>query len=279
MEAPAEPLNEDELAAWIEHAWNDADRLRRLILDSLEEGRGREVLAAAERLPEIEDDLDRGVVVHSLVLRSCAQHERAEFLLRRHLKARGGSADIWFALAPLSAWRGEEAEVNAALDRALSYDPEHIDALEWGYKYQRRHYGDRWAGKWLSDRSADSWVARVMLGEYALEHGEAERALELFTGACRLRPHRAGPLARSVRALTGKGRDAEAARMVVTHWTGPCGPWPLVWAIEADLRLGRAGDAALLLARLRGLPLSKELYPVMTDIAQRVNEACREAGL
>ncbi|MFC7327571.1 tetratricopeptide repeat protein [Marinactinospora rubrisoli] len=269
----------DELAERVAGAWHDPERLRALVLGALDDGLGREVLPAAERLRDIDGDPERGTLVLALALRGCAEHRRAEDVLVRHIRAHGGSADTWFALAPLASWRGSTADVDTALDNALRYDPNHADALAWGYKHQARRHDDAHALRWLEQRARDSWRATVMLGELALHRGDVDAAVERFAAACALHPRRPGPLDAAARALAAAGYDDACARLVVAHWTGSCGPWPLIEAVEACLRRGRAADAALALARLRGVELSPEAAEWTADLSLRVDAACLAAGI
>ncbi|RCV55915.1 hypothetical protein [Marinitenerispora sediminis] len=279
MNAGVRPEGRGELAERVAEAWHDPERLRSLVLGALDGGSGREVLPAAERLREIDEDAERGTLVLALALRGCAEHRRAEDVLLRHIRTHGGGADTWFALAPLASWRGSTADVDTALDNALRYDPDHADALAWGYKHQARRHGDEHAVRWLTERSRQSWRATVMLGELALHRGDAGSAVQLFASACDLRPRGPGPLAAAARALAAAGRDDECARLVVERWTGSCGPWPLIEAVEACLRRGRAGDAALALARLRGVELDADAVERAADLSLRVDAACLAAGI
>ncbi|MDS1272230.1 hypothetical protein RIF23_18230 [Lipingzhangella sp. LS1_29] len=275
-------LSAEDLAAWVEEAWNDAGRLRAIIHGALDAGRATEVQVAAQRLRDIDDDLDRAAVLHAQVLRMCGEQERAEHDLRAHIKARGGAADTWFALAPLAAWRGDESDVNTVLDTVLAHDPNHADALHWGWGYQRRHHGERWAATWLRDRSEGSWLALTMRGEHALAWGDTDTAMELFHEACRAEPRGPGPLERATRALAEQGSaeaDAATVRITVRCWTGERGPWPLIAAVEAHLRLGQVAEATLLMARLRGLVLTEQARPVVAELERRVQEAARARGL
>ncbi|MGI5118848.1 tetratricopeptide repeat protein [Marinactinospora thermotolerans] len=259
--------------------WDDPDLLYAAVLRALDQGRAREALPAAERLRDIDDDAQRAVLAHALVLRACAEHARAENVLIRHIRARGGSADTWFALAPLASWRGSDRDVATALDNALRHDPDHPDALEWGYKYRLREEGPQAAAQWVAERSERSWRARIILGELELRGGDTQTALDLFETACRSAPSEPGPLAAAARILAAEGHDAICAALVRRHWTGSRGPLPLIEAIEADLRLGRPGDAALALARLRGLEIPQELVAVVADVRRRVEAACAARGL
>lgn len=267
-----------DLAGWVEDAWQDADRLRAIVYDALDEGRGAEVQNAAQRLLAIDDDLDRAAVTNALVLRMCAEHERAERDLRAHIKARGGVADTWFALAPLAAWRGDENDVNTVLDTALACDPNHADTLHWGWGYQRRHYGERWAATWLRDRTSGSWLALTMRGEHLLAWHDLDAAMQLFHDACREERRDPGPLVRATQALAEHGDDEATVQLVVRHWNGERGPWPLVTALEAQLRMDRIGEASLLMARLRGLSLSGDVHRIVIDLDRRVSAAARASG-
>ncbi|TDQ51981.1 hypothetical protein [Actinorugispora endophytica] len=269
----------DELLGRVDDAWRDADRLRGLVVDALDEGFGSEILPAAERVYAIDPDPERGVVLYALALRGCARHEQAEKVLMAHIRARGGRADTWFALAPLASWRDSANDVATALDNALRHDPDHADALVWGWKYHARHDGPDGADRWLADHARGSWRAAVMLGERALHGGDLDRALTLFGTACDLGPRRPEPLLRAARALAGAGYDVECVELVTSRWSGSRGALPLVEAVEAQLRLGRVSGAVFALARLRGVRDVEEDHPEVLDLYRRVERARAAAGL
>lgn len=279
MEPNRKRPNVDELLEQVEEAWRDADRLHALVMEALDAGFGSEILPAAERARTIDPDPERGVVLYALALRGCARHERAEAVILEHIKARGGRADTWFALAPLASWRGSPNDVGTALDNALRHDPDHADTLEWGWKYHARHGGPDRADQWLADRARGSWLASVMLGERALRAARLDRALEWFAAACDLGPRRPEPLLRAARALARAGHDTECVELVTSRWSGSCGALPLVEVVEAQLRLGRVSGAVFALARLRGVRDVEREHPQVLDLYRRVDRARLAADL
>lgn len=268
-----------DLPALVQAAWDDPERLARVISDALNAGRAGEVVDAARRLQEIDPYPEHSANVLALVLRTCADHEGAEQVLLDHLRTHGGDAETWFNLAPLAAWRGNPADVDAALNNALGFDPNHAAALDWGFRHHQRSEGAEEAIQWLWKHSAGSWRAHVMLGRQALEWGEQERAMEYFVAAARIAPHEPGPLTEAARALMDAGHPVQLIDFVMSRWRGPNGPQPLMIAIEASLQLGNAAEAAFAIGRLRGIPVPEELRPQAAELEQRVQLACEQAGI
>ena len=268
-----------DLDAAVQAAWDDPERLRALITAGLDQGEATRLVAAARRLYAIDPYPERAVGLLALVLRTCADHEGAERVLLDHLRAHGGDAETWFHLAPLAAWRGNHADVETALNNALRYDPNHAQALDWGFRQRQRNDGAEAAIHWLWQHSEESWRAHVMLGRQALEWGETGRALEYFTAAAEMSPHDPGPLTEGGRALYDHGMDAELSSFVLARWRGTHGPMPVMFVVEAGLRGGKAAEAALAVGRLRGLIIPPAYTDAVADLERRVQEACQEAGL
>lgn len=268
-----------DLSSAVQAAWDDADRLRGLITTALDRGQATGLVAAARRLYAIDPYPERAVGLLALVLRTNADHEGAERVLLEHLRVHGGDAETWFHLAPLAAWRGDPGDMEQALERSLGYDPNHAQALDFGFRQRQRTDGGEAAIHWLWQHSAQSWRAHVMLGRQALEWGENGRALEYFQAAADLAPHDPGPLAEGGRALYDHGLDDDLSAYVLDRWRGTHGPMPLILVAEANLRGGKAAEAALAVGRLRGLLIPPGHRDAVADLETRVRAACQEAGL
>lgn len=268
-----------DLGTAVQAAWEDADRLREIITTALDRGEASGLVPAARRLYAIDEYPERAVGLLALVLRTNADHEGAERVLLTHLRKHGGDADTWFHLAPLAAWRGDTADTEKALDSALSMDPNHAQALDWGFRQHQRAEGAEAAIHWLWRHSEDSWRAHVMLGVQALEWGETARGVEYFHAAAELAPHAPGPLAEGARALYDNGLYAEVPAFVLGRWRGTHGPVPMMYVVEAGLREGNAAAAAMAVGRLRGLDIPPVHRDAVADLERRVQIACREAGL
>ncbi|KUP95527.1 hypothetical protein AC529_17175 [Thermobifida cellulosilytica TB100] len=278
MEANRERPSVDELLEAVDAVWNDVDRLRALVHGALDAGFGPEVLPAAERVRVLDPDLDRGVVLYAQALSACGRDDRAEEELVRHIRARGGHADTWFALAGLADRRDDDEDVATALDQALRCDPDHADALVWGWRRHAERHGPQQADAWLAELAPGSWRATVMLGERVLYRDDVAQAVELFGAACARAGRRGEALRRAARALAARGHDAECVALVTAHWSASHGPLPLVEAIEAQLRLGRVSEAVLGLARLRGLRDAED-HPEVADLYRRVEHLRAQHGL
>lgn len=278
VRAPETPESHS-LVADLGTAWHDPERLHALIIQALDRGWAEEVVGAAYRLREIDAESKHSTNLLSLVLRTCADHAGAERVLNEHLHLHGPDALVLFNLAPLAAWRGDGAGVMRALDGALRCDPNLPEALDWGFRYLQRQEGTAAALAWLQEHVRESWRARTMLGQHALARGDLEYALELFGSACDLAPHDPGPLTTASEALADDRKPTHLVDFVLRRWRGSHGPVPLILAIEANLNLGRAGDAALGVSRLRGVTIPPKLREHVAELESRVIAARREAGL
>lgn len=260
-------------------AWDDPDRLYQQITAALDAGVAAEVVPAARRLVEIDTIPARGANTLSLVLRTCADHAGAEQVLIDHLNRGHDDPYTWLNLAPLAAWRGAFDDVDEALDNALRGDPDYAGALEWGFRHHQRHGGTDAARAWLAERGSRGWRARVMLGREELRAGDVEAALEYFDAACGAAPHRPEPLTAISDFLARADRPRELVEFVLRRWRGSNGPYPLLYAAEANLRLGQPGEAALNVSRLRGVAVPPECRGWAADLERRVQEACTRAGI
>lgn len=229
----------------LQAAWESPDRLYHEITAALDSGVAAEVVPAARRLCEIDTIPARGANTLSFALRACADHAGAEQVLIDHLNRGHDDPYTWLNLAPLAAWRGALDDVDEALDNALRVDPDYADALEWGLRHHQRHGGTDAALLWLERRAANGWRARFIVGREALRLGDIDGALEAFGAACDAAPHRPEPMSAVSDLLAEGGRPEELADFVLRRWRGSHGPHPLLHAAEANLRLGRPGDAAL----------------------------------
>lgn len=271
----AEPTVAERLTA----AWDDPDRLYQEITAALDSGVAAEVVPAARRLWEIDTIPARGANTLSFALRACADHGGAEQVLIDHLNRGHDDPYTWLNLAPLAAGRGAFDDVDEALDNALRVDPDYADALEWGFRHHQRHGGTDAARMWLADRAGRGWRARFMVGRETLTAGDVEGAFEAFGTACDAAPHRPEPLTAVSDFLARAGRPRELVDFVLRRWRGSHGPYPLLYAAEANLRMGQPGDAALNISRLRGIAIPPQGREWASDLERRVQEACARAGI
>lgn len=274
-----EPMRERSVPERLQEAWDSPDHLHAEITTALEGGVAAEVVPAARRLWEIDTIPARGVNTLSFALRACADHAGAEQVLIDHLNRGYDDPYTWLNLAPLAAWRGAFDDVDVALDNALRVDPDYAQALEWGFRHHQRHGGTDAARAWLTQRASRGWRARFMLGREAFEIGDLPSALEAFGDACDAAPHRPEPLTVVSDLLARAGRPQELVDFVLHRWRGSHGPYPLLYAAEANLRLGQPGDAALNVSRLRGITVPPESRKWAADLERRVEDACARAGI
>ncbi len=164
-------------------AHDDADALYAAIVGALEDGFVDDVLPATERLYEIDTNPERCHTVRGIALLQSGDLEGAGFVLSDYLERFGPSGVVLTNLAKLQAARGLEAQSEATLWLALSYDPNQENALLWYGSIHRERQGNE--GLWQAiERVAElpgSWRPQLWLARNALERRELNEARRLYS--------------------------------------------------------------------------------------------------
>lgn len=166
----------------LEQQWDSAPALYDLIVSGLNDGFDAELLPAAERLVEIDDDAERCHVVLGTVLMKKGKLQAAEAALREGMAKAGATGSLLTTLAQLLGKQGKDELVDQTLWQAIQADPNQENAILWWSAIQRERGGDEAYLEGLRTVGAlpGSWRAQVWMARHYLEHEEAEAALALY---------------------------------------------------------------------------------------------------
>lgn len=243
----------------LERNRDDPDALYSMIVTALNDGLAADVLPAARRLVAIDPIAERGHTLHGIVLMKNGELDAAEATLREGLEKVGESGVLLTNLAKVYAERGDTAQTDALLWRALQADPNQENGLLWWATLQRERGGE--AAYLQALRTAaglpGSWRAQLWLARHHLEQGEVAAARALYAGV-----------------LAGGGYDGSAL-MMISGDLGNHGQAPLMLELvgpvfdaqqhdpgaglnllRACQMLGRADEGEALLDRLYALGMA-----------------------
>lgn len=179
------PVEEDWMASMLPEsfrsAWNDADRLYELLLDSIGDAVFSECLPAAERLRALEANSVRSTCVLAVLLGSSRRLEEADRVLNEHLNTVGEDGYICVGLAKNAFLRNDFATAKAWLHRALAADPNQADAVRWLLQLLPAS-AHRELLETLEARSG-SWFAKLMLAAMDLAGGDVGGARKRYASA------------------------------------------------------------------------------------------------
>ncbi|MBO0810497.1 MAG: hypothetical protein J2P23_00460 [Microlunatus sp.] len=165
--------------------WYSPDELAGDITMALRDGYAADVVAAAERLGDLEPPgTERSAVLLAGCLIAVGDLARADAVLRDLLAVRN-SAPAWTNLAKIASASGRTDAVVDSLERALEADPNDDDALMWLGTIRREEAGE--AG-WrdvldTTARRDGAWRPQLWLGRAALEDGDKHDAIAWYRQA------------------------------------------------------------------------------------------------
>ncbi|MEX0678688.1 MAG: hypothetical protein WD063_16535 [Pirellulales bacterium] len=168
----------DQLA----EAQDDPDALYTIIVGALGDGFHRDLLAASERLFEIDPVRERGHTVRGIVLLKNGDLDGAERVLTDYLDRLGPSGTVMTNLAKVQFERGLEAQAEATLWLALTHDPNQDNGLLWYCSLQQEKSGEE--GLWEAMRRAaglaGSWRPQLWLARRSLEQKNLAEARQYY---------------------------------------------------------------------------------------------------
>ena len=178
------------LLGHIKKVWNDPNALYSIIVQSLKDGFGADMIGPAEHLAKTDPSPERGAVVLAIVYREQKRISDSEEVLQRHIERHGESGVVLTNLAKIYADRGEERRVLNTLWRGLQLDPNQENGLGWYWVIHRDKEGPA-AGLEALRRVANvpgSWRARLWLARDALDQRNLAGALAIYEEALALAP-------------------------------------------------------------------------------------------
>lgn len=182
MYVPKEAWRKDVLPGNLKSAWDDAEKLAKLIVISLQDGFAADLVDAARQLQRIDPYPERGAVLLSIAYLHTNRIAEAERALKAFIDGYGERGVVLAQLARVYAQRGEPARSDSTLWRALELDPNQDNALLWFAASGRQRDGERGYLDALRRAAGlpGSWRAKLWLARHALEQKDLAGALPLY---------------------------------------------------------------------------------------------------
>jgi tetratricopeptide (TPR) repeat protein len=166
----------------IKTAWDDADRLYTMLASALTDGFRDEVLPGVEHLYQLDPNRVEYVVLWAIVLREVGRLDESEAALQRYLTKHGDDATVLNNLAKVFSKRGDIAQQDATLWRALQTDPNLENAVVWFQAIAREAGGATAAHEAMEKLAAlpGSWRAQLGLAREALDAKSFDQAIAYY---------------------------------------------------------------------------------------------------
>jgi tetratricopeptide (TPR) repeat protein len=166
----------------LQQKWNSPAELASQIISGLNDGFAADLMPAAGRLVETDNDPERSHVVQGIVLMKNGQLDQAEAALRAGIEKAGATGTLLTNLAKVFAERGEQGRADETLWEAIRADPNLDNGMLWWVAIQRERGGDAGYLEALRAVAAlpGSWRAQLWLARHHLEHKEVEAARALY---------------------------------------------------------------------------------------------------
>lgn len=166
----------------LKQQWNDPDELYRLIISGLDDGFAADLQRAAERLLQIDTMPERSHTMLGIVLLKNGEYDAAEATLRAGMEKVGETGTLLTNLAKVHAERGDEAQADETLWRAVQADPNQENGLMWWASIQQERDGEAGYLNALHTAAAlpGSWRAQLWLARHHLEKEDVPAARALY---------------------------------------------------------------------------------------------------
>lgn len=178
------------LLGHLQKVWNQPDDLYNVIVQSLQDGFGADMVKPAEQLAKIDPNKERGAVVLGIVYREQKRLDDAERVLRRFMESHGETGSALTNLAKVQTDRGQADLALQTLWHGLEIDPNQDNGLGWYEVIHREKEGPAGGLAALRRIAAlpGSWRARLWLARDALTRRQRDEALALYDEAFALAP-------------------------------------------------------------------------------------------
>jgi pentatricopeptide repeat protein len=260
------------LAPAIEKAWNDPAQLRAQIVQALRDEFPEHVLAAADRLVELDHESEDALVIAAAAWLATDNADAADRFLQRALAKHGPTGIILTNVAKVQEQRGAKREARVTLRRALELDPNQEMALGWWAADAHQAGGD---AEYLAALEAiavlpNAWRPQLWLGRVKLKMGDRAGALALYDQVLA----RSGDAGDALMMVTGDLGNAGAlediVRIAVPRYTPEAhGPAAGMNLARAFMQLGRIDDARAVVRRMQAMgwaPLAATLAALDAEI-------------
>ena len=166
----------------LEQKWDDAAGLYDALLGGLNDGFAADLIPAAARLVEIDDDPERSHTIQGVVLMKNNQLDEAESTLKTGMAKVGATEILLTNLAKVFAERGDDARADELLWQAIEADPNQDNGLVWWATLKQEREGEAGYVAGLKTVAAlpGSWRAQLWLARHHLEHKNVAAAKALY---------------------------------------------------------------------------------------------------
>jgi tetratricopeptide (TPR) repeat protein len=166
----------------LEQKWDDAAGLYDALLGGLNDGFAADLIPAAARLVEIDDDPERSHTIQGIVLMKNNQLDEAESTLKTGMAKVGATGILLTNLAKVFAERGDDARADELLWQAIEADPNQDNGLVWWATLKQEREGEAGYVAGLKTVAAlpGSWRAQLWLARHHLEHKNVAAAKALY---------------------------------------------------------------------------------------------------
>lgn len=166
----------------LELKWDDAAGLYDALLGGLNDGFAADLIPAAARLVEIDDDPERSHTIQGIVLMKNNQLDEAESTLKTGMAKVGATGILLTNLAKVFAERGDDARADELLWQAIEADPNQDNGLVWWATLKQEREGETGYVAGLKTVAAlpGSWRAQLWLARHYLEHKNVAAAKALY---------------------------------------------------------------------------------------------------
>lgn len=166
----------------LEQKWNNAAELYDAILGGLNDGFAADLIPAAARLVEIDDDPERSHTIQSIVLMENKRLVDAENTLQAGIAKVGATGILLTNLAKVFSHKGDDARAEKLLWQAIEADPNLDNGLLWWASIKQEREGEAGYVAGLRTVAAlpGSWRAQLWLASYHLEHNNVAAARALY---------------------------------------------------------------------------------------------------
>lgn len=166
----------------IKDAWNSPDDLYAIIVQSLNDGFSSDMLKPSERLLEIDQNKERGVTIHGIVLMKNHKLDAAENLLKSFLDKNGASGVVLTNLAKVYAEKEDHEKSESVLWDAIEADPNLDNGLEWMAAIHSERSGNQGYLDVMNKVSEmeGAWRAKLWIARDYLEKKELQKAIDIY---------------------------------------------------------------------------------------------------
>ncbi len=172
----------------IQDNWHNAAHLYNILAEALGDGYAADIVKAAEHLHKLDRKSARSTCLYGVVLMRVGKIKDAADVMRAYLATNGEDGYVLLNLAKVYSAADDKAKARETLWRAIEFDPNVENALQWYGAIERDERGpSAQVEAWRRIAGLrNSWRARLFLARDALEAGNLQDALALYEEALKM---------------------------------------------------------------------------------------------